>query len=197
MKIRLTIYLVFFVVGFSTALVVHASETISTAGSDGSQLKLLETLRQSAKNGSAQSQFELGLIYEYGRGLQKDDSKAANWYEKSATQGFAQAQYRLAIMCDNGWGKSIDKEKAFNLYRSAAEQGVELAQHDLAIAYFNGSGTPRSLLQAYKWLKVAALSGNPLMQKHLNRVSEEMTLDEVQTASHLAQYWIENNQQSK
>lgn len=195
MKNRLTSHLKLLVFGFLTTLFVYAPVATSTPASESNHLRVLETLRLSAIDGSAQSQFELGLVYEYGRGLKQDDLIAAVWYEKSATQGYGPAQYRLAILCDNGWGKPVDKEKAFTLYRSAAEQGLELAQHDLAIAYFQGSGTARSLLEAYKWLKVAGLSGNPLMQKHLNMVSQEMTLDEVQTAEHLAHYWIENNLQ--
>ena len=189
-KRQVLIWLAF---GFSLESFALASEKDTVPVSDSNPTAGLENLHQSATNGSAESQFELGLIYEYGRGVDQNDSKAAHWYEKSANQGFPQAQYRLGVLCDNGWGKPIDKEKAFNLYLSAAEKGVELAQHDLAIAYFHGSGTSKNLMQAYKWLKIAELSGNPLMQKHLHLVSKEMSLDEIQSASYLARYWLESS----
>jgi len=68
-----------------------------------------------------------------------------------------------------------------------------MAQHDLGIMYFQGTGTPKSLLQAYKWLKVAVLSGNPLMDKHLRLVANEMSTDEIQVAEYLALEWIEDS----
>jgi len=146
-----------------------------------------------ASNGSASAQYELGLLYEYGRGVNQDDAIALFWYEKSAAQNFSDALYRLAILYDNGWGALPDKEKALDLYAAAAEKGHSLAQHDLAILYFQGSDAPKNLLQAYKWLNIAVKSGNPLMQKHLRMVANEMSVDEIGVARYLAEEWIEQS----
>ena len=148
-------------------------------------------LRSLASRGTAEAHFELGLIHEYGRGVTKDDSVAISWYEKAADQLFPDALYRLAILHDNGWGVSSDKEKALRLYKSAAEKGHVLAQHDVAVMYLHGIGTAKSLMQAYKWMKIAVMSGNPLMPKHLSKVTKEMSLDEIAVAEYLAQEWME------
>ena len=152
---------------------------------------LVKQIRKSALSGSAASQYELGLLFEYGRGVEQDDSTAVLWYGKSADQNYASAQYRLAVLIDNGWGHPVDKEKAFGLYESAAERGHELAQYDTAIMYFKGSGVLRDRVQAYKWLKIAELSGSSLMQKHLRRVAKEMSADEIKKAEYFAKHWIE------
>ena len=144
-----------------------------------------------ANRGTSAAHYELGLMHEYGRGVTKDDAAAIYWYEKAANQRFPDALYRLAILHDNGWGVSSDKEKALLLYKSAAEKGHVLAQHDVAVMYLHGTGTAKSLLQAYKWMKIAVLSGNPLMPKHLSKITKEMSHDEIAVAEYLAQEWME------
>lgn len=174
---------------FCVAPLVNAADVDCLANRSGQNLNDYEQICKSALNGSAESQHELGLRFEYGRGVEQDDVSAVYWYEKSADQGYSSAQYRLAVLIDNGWGHPIDKEKAFDLYKSAALKGHELAQHDLAFMYFEGSGIDKDLVQAYKWLKIAVLSGNPLMQKHLRKVRQEMTSHEIKVAEIYASKW--------
>lgn len=174
--------------------VVSAFPTIISA-SDSSNVKVFDSpaykqLFNSAQNGLADAQYKLGLIFEYGRGVTKDDAAAHSWYNKAAMQHHPDALYRLAILHDNGWGISADKQKALQLYKAAAQNGHTLAQHDIAIMYFQGSGTAKSSLEAYKWMKIAQSSGNPLMQKHLNLLAKSMSLDEIEVAEYLAQDWI-------
>lgn len=143
-------------------------------------------LYESAKQGSAESQYELGLAYEYGRGIRQNDAAAICWYENAARQRYPDAQYRLAVLFDNGWGIGKDRVKAFTHYRLAAREGHVMAQHDLAMMYFYGVGTLRNLVQAYRWLTVANQSGNDLMLKHLKRVASEMTPLEIRMGKYLA-----------
>ena len=150
-------------------------------------------LYELASNGSAAAQYELGLLFEYGQGVGRNDASAVFWYEKSSAQLFVEATYRLAVLHDNGWGLAQNKKKAVALYKTAAEQGHQLAQHDLAIMYFHGKDAPKNLLQAYKWLKIAVLSGSPLMQKHLSRVANAMSADEIEAADFLAEQWFEQS----
>ncbi len=149
-----------------------------------------DKLAQMAEAGDAVSQYELGLLHEYGRGQQQNDSIAVYWYLQAAKQNHRDAQYRLAVLSDNGWGQPVNRHDALRFYRSAAENGHELAQHDLAIMYFTGSGTPKNLLEAYKWLKIATVSGNPLMEKHLRLVAAEMSDIEINLAEELVQRWL-------
>lgn len=65
--------------------------------------------------GHQRSQLNLGLRLEGGRGVPKDDAKAAEWYAKSAEQGDHLAQYNLALMYNAGRGVSKDPAKAAEL----------------------------------------------------------------------------------
>ncbi|MBF1271437.1 MAG: sel1 repeat family protein, partial [Neisseria sp.] len=70
-----------------------------------------ETL-QVAKQGNAQAQFNLGLMYANGQGVRQDDAQAVQWFRKAAEQGVAEAQYNLGVMYANGQGVRQDDAQA-------------------------------------------------------------------------------------
>ena len=88
-------------------------------------------LQQSAEAGNASDQNNLGWIYEKGRGVKKDDAKAAYWYKKAAAQGNAWGQYNLGAMYQKGLGVKKDIAKARYWYKKAAAQGDKLAKKQL------------------------------------------------------------------
>ncbi|EET45193.1 Sel1 repeat protein [Neisseria sicca ATCC 29256] len=65
----------------------------------------LQKTLQSAKQGNADAQFNLGLMYDSGRGVRQDYTKAVQWYRKAAEQGVAEAQFN--------WVWRMQKGKAF------------------------------------------------------------------------------------
>jgi len=148
-------------------------------------------LRQQAERGEATAQYDLGVMYEYGRGVAQDDVAAAHWYRKAAMQGVDVAQYRLAVMLENGWGVPKSHAEAATWYRSAAEQGHALAQHDLAFMYLAGTGVPQDYVRAYMWLDIAVALGSSVMVKHLKVVADEMTAVQIEKARDMARVWLE------
>ena len=52
--------------------------------------------RKAAEQGYARAQSNLGLAYEYGRGVGKDNREAVRWYRKAAEQGHERAKKNLA-----------------------------------------------------------------------------------------------------
>lgn len=46
-------------------------------------------IQKLAKQGNADAQYKLGVMYSEGKGIPKDDSKAVYWYRKAAKQGDA------------------------------------------------------------------------------------------------------------
>ncbi|NCF81154.1 MAG: sel1 repeat family protein [Proteobacteria bacterium] len=147
-------------------------------------------IRQLADQGQATAQYDLGVMYEYGRGVPQDDAAAVTWYRKAAMQGVDAAQYRLAVMYENGWGVPKNNVEAVVWYRSAAEQGHALAQHDLAFMYVAGKGVPQDYVRAYMWLDIAVSLGNAVMVKHLRRVAGNMTDTQIDEARRLAHEWL-------
>ena len=89
--------------------------------------------RKKAEAGDANAQFNLGLMYENGRGVPKDDAEALKWWRKAADQGFAEAQYNLGLLYYNGEGVPKDLVQAHVWWNIAGAKGHEDAKNDLAI----------------------------------------------------------------
>ena len=68
--------------------------------------------RRMAEQGQAAAQYNLGIMYEYGRGVRQNDVEAARWYRKASVQGVSVAQYKLGIMYDNGWGVPHERHRS-------------------------------------------------------------------------------------
>jgi len=56
-------------------------------------------------------------MYSIGKGVGKDFSKAANWFQLSAKQDNPQAQICLGVLYANGLGVEKDNSKAETLFR--------------------------------------------------------------------------------
>lgn len=93
-----------------------------------------------AKEGHADSQFNVGVMYEQGIGVAKDDQQAVVWYGKAAAQGSSAAQYNLGVLYENGRGTPVDFAKANDWYRKASVQGDALAVGNLGMLYIRGDG---------------------------------------------------------
>ena len=93
-----------------------------------------------AKEGHADSQFNVALMVEQGIGVGKDEKEAVVWYGKSAAQGNAAAQFNLGVLYENGRGTKIDFAKANEWYRKASVQGDALAIGNLGMLYVRGQG---------------------------------------------------------
>ena len=58
----------------------------------------LEVLLKKAKQGDAEAQNDLGLMYRFGQGVLQNDKEAVRWYHLAAEQGHANAQFNLGVM---------------------------------------------------------------------------------------------------
>lgn len=93
-----------------------------------------------AKEGHANSQYNVAVMYEQGLGVSKNEKEAFFWYGKSAAQGNSGAQFNLGVLFENGRGTKIDFAKANEWYRKASVQGDGLAVGNLGMLYIRGQG---------------------------------------------------------
>jgi TPR repeat protein len=93
-----------------------------------------------AKEGHIDSQFNVGLMYEKGTGVAKNEKEAVAWYSKAAEQGNSASQYNLAVLYENGIGTPINFALANKWYRKASVQGDGLAIGNLGMLYVRGQG---------------------------------------------------------
>ena len=109
-----------------------------------------------AKEGHADSQFNVALMYEKGIGVAKDEKDAVVWYGKSASQGNANAQFNLGVLFEHGRGTNVDFTKANEWYRKASVQGDALAIGNLGMLYVRGQGVKENKTAGVALLLVSA-----------------------------------------
>lgn len=74
------------------------------------------------------AQYQVGVMYERGIGVDQNQTEAALWYEKSAWQGYIDAQYNLALMNASGRGVEKNLDRAMIWLAKAARQGDKEAR---------------------------------------------------------------------
>ena len=85
-----------------------------------------------AELGDVEAQFNLGVMYDQGAGVDRSLEKAADWYRKAAEQGFIDAQTNMGIMYFDGQGVPRDHNEASRWFQLAAGQGDTEASAYLA-----------------------------------------------------------------
>lgn len=145
---------------------VHqATEQKAEGQEDNAELKkeyirMVALYREGANEGSAESQYNLGQMYELGYGVPQDYKAAAEWYRKAGKQGYAKAFFNLGVMISLGRGVNKDDKKAASRFREAAELGYAKAQYTLGMMYAKGVGVPKNNKLAMSWYRKAAAQGH-------------------------------------
>lgn len=105
--------------------------------------------------------YDLGLIYENGKGTPVDFKKAVALYQEAADQGHRQAMVQLAGLYFNGQADGTrDEEKALYWYEKAASLGDRDALYQLGLLSETGVSTKLDFNDALRYYQQAADKGN-------------------------------------
>jgi len=167
------------------------------AGNDVWETLFREKLKE-ANAGNSNAQYDIGAMYQNGRGVAANRDKAIEWYRKAAAQndpkaisrlnliksneqrfnktlasagkGEVESQYDLGNMYIEGVGVDADLTKAAAWYEKAASQGYEKAQYKLGLIYYEEGSTKKNLPLAFKLFREAAEKGYPAAQFYLGKM---------------------------
>jgi len=115
---------------------------------------------KAAEMGLAKAQYNLGLCYYDGHGVDVDYAQAAVWYEKAAAQGHVRAQFNIGICYVHGRGVEQDAAKGVEWFRQAAQQGDVNALCNLGNCYYHGIGVANDDGKAIECFSQAAEHGD-------------------------------------
>jgi TPR repeat protein len=116
-------------------------------------------MQKAAEQGNAPAEYDLGSLYQEGRGVAIDMAKAAEWTGRAAEAGLAEAQVEYGVMLYKGEGVVPDEVRAAKFFRLSADQGNPVAQNRLARLYANGAVVGSDPVQAAKWHLLARAAG--------------------------------------
>ena len=151
----------------------------------------MQQWRPLAESGDAASQYNLGMLYARGDGVDEDLAEAARWFQKAAEQGQVDAQARLGGMYARGLGVELDYEQAVRWLTRAGEQHHAISQYELGVLYANGSGVAQDREAAYFWFTLAARQGLPSAMRGQIRIRQGMSDAQVGTIELRADDWLQ------
>ncbi len=96
-----------------------------------------------ADQGDPDALYQLGALYETGKGVPKDYPTAFSWYKKAAEKGNAKAQFNVASMLESGRGVLQGIPEALSWYKKSAGQNYTPAVDRLADIKINGTTSLR------------------------------------------------------
>ncbi len=112
-----------------------------------------------AARGDPNAQLALGIRYQEGDGVIRNDAEATKWFALAAKQGGLEAQYRYGLALRDGRGVVQDYRAAFAWIEKAARRAYAPAQYTLGELYRYGTGTAIDKARAYLWFNLAAAQG--------------------------------------
>nr|CAI5818527.1 unnamed protein product [Callosobruchus analis] len=98
-------------------------------------------------------------MYLYGKGVEKDYTKAHHYFLLAAEQGWVDGQLQLGNMYFNGLGVKKDYKMANKYFSLASQSGHVLAYYNLAQMHAQGTGMLRSCPTAVELFKNVAERG--------------------------------------
>lgn len=144
-------------------------ETGWQAYQNGDFRRAFNEWRPLAEKGDKRAQFNIGVLYDDGKALPEDRSKALDWWTKAAEQGGAQAQHNIGLAYLAGTGVRQDHAQAFFWLKKAAGQGLMRSQYALGRMFDYGFGVEKDPGEAAKWVGMAAERGFDKAQYNLGK----------------------------
>ena len=150
-------------------------------------------LKPLAEQGDASSQYNVGVMYEYGYGVPENDKIAVKWYTRAAEQGMPHARFALGTMYDNGTGVPENDKTAVKWYTLAAKWGLAIAQANLGVMYSNGEGVLTDTKRAYMWYNLASYNGEKIAGENKDIIAKQMTPADISKAQDMSSRCLESN----
>jgi uncharacterized protein len=157
----------------------------------------LRLWRPLADQGDANAQMKLGLMYELGQGVPKNNAEALKWWRLAAGHD-ATAQFLLGSLYYDGSDSlslAQDYAEAAKWYLRAANQGEHNAQLNLGRMYEKGHGVPQDYALAHMWLNLAAAAASAAQGSFnypafiRDNLAGRMTPAQIAEAQKLAREW--------
>jgi TPR repeat protein len=125
----------------------------------GNYQRAFDLWKPLAEAGDAKARYNLGLMFQQGRGVEKNLQQARLLFAAAASQGDADAQYQLGLIYYQGEGVFRSSKDAYHWWSLAAAQQHPRAQYNLGILYAYGIGVGTDHARALELWRTAAMQG--------------------------------------
>lgn len=153
---------------------------------------------RAAAQGHLDARVRLGRMYLAGRGVRRNTARGLRllWdaFKQAEKQGNMEAAGAIGMMYSTEQVKIRRNPQAVvGPVLELAEAGDSDAQALLALMYWRGSGMPANLVESYRWMLLSATGGNPDAEKEIVSGVEDLSPQQFDAATGLAQAWQEEH----
>lgn len=141
---------------------------------DGNHSQALRIWRPIAESGHTLAQYNMGVAYAQGIGVDQNLVEASKWWKRSALQGHRDSAYNLGLVYARG-GKDVPQDLALaaHWWQEAAIHGDAVAQYNLGMMYARGEGVKQNMETAIRWWQLSANQGFSGAKKVLDQVAAD------------------------
>lgn len=133
----------------------------------------VEDCTTQCNRGNAGSCHALGMMYENGTGLPRDEIRAAGFYGAACVRGHAVACHALGTMREKGKGGELSVTEAARMYEASCEGGSAQGCNGLARMYDEGKGMPKDDARAAELFRKSCDGGYATGCSNLGRKIEK------------------------
>lgn len=131
--------------------------------------------RKAADANIAQAEHSLGVMYEYGRGVEQNFILAASFYKKAAEQNFVESIYYLGLMYAYGReGIAQDYTHARALFEQGARMNHASCVYYIGVFKAFGYGCAVDYHQAINWFERAGAMDDYRISPMATKAAKEL-----------------------
>ena len=144
---------------FWLLILILSSFTVSAYDGDYVWEEKFKEALPLANAGNVEAQYDVGEMYERGRGVNRDINQAFKWYSKAAEQGNTKGAFKTGLGYLKGEGAGKNPEAALKWLQISSDKGYERASYYLGVIYEKGEGVAVNYTKALTFYKKALSSG--------------------------------------
>ena len=135
-----------------------------------------------AANGDARAQYNLGIMYRDGLGVEKDDIQSLTHFLEAAENGHMLGNYSVGLAFLIRKGSDIDAKAAIHYFKESSLLGHAISPVKIGDLYFQGKLIEKDYVNAHFWLSLANDRNAPGAMRRLNMLKSKMNQEQKRQA---------------
>ena len=135
-----------------------------------------------AANGDTKANYNLGIMYREGLGVEKNDVQSLTHLITAAENGHMLANYAVGLAFLTGKGSDIDAEAAIHYLSEAALLGHAISPVEIGGLYFRGRLVEKNFVSAHFWWSLAKDRNAPSASEKLGVLLSKMNQEQKRRA---------------
>ena len=142
-----------------------------------------------AEEGLSLAQYNLGILYFTGQGVEQDFDEAFEWTKRAAEQGHLNAQFNLGSLYLDGQGTQVSVLEGVNWFTQAAKNGHANSAYTLAKMHQEGDFVDSDLVLAHAWAAQSEINEHPEASSLKKEIAQDLSTEEIRQARRIFAAW--------